>query len=211
MSKATVEKWWPIYLVGVFIGIGFGWLLATATANQHNKSETAIIMMDAFHSGWVPKALSLGETMDIKLASDSYASEIRVPLGTVVTFFFRNEIGSFELRESYETQYETYYTNKLGNNWEPEHAKMHDTLPAPRPSSVGTESAQIFSSRKIIQQDFQLEGYDLNVSLDNSTQGNIEVIEFVANQLGEFEFQCNKECGPGYELMIGKLVVTPKN
>lgn len=212
MSKATVEKWWPIYLVGVFIGIGFGWLLATATSNQQTNGASAIILMDAFHSGWVPQSISLTEKVDIKLAEGLHASEISVPLGTALILIFRNELGNYDLQENFESQYQPYFANKYGEDWDIIHADLHKpSMSGQNSPGSGSVEAQRFTRDEVNLQDFKLEGYNLNITLENTLRGNIKVVEFVADQLGEFKYQCHNVCFSDQEIMVGKLVVMPVN
>ncbi len=55
-----------------------------------------------------------------------------------------------------------------------------------------------------VNHSFMLKDYNLNVKLEpNKTQ----VIEFIADKTGTFQFRCAIPCGKGHRDMIGSLIV----
>lgn len=54
---------------------------------------------------------------------------------------------------------------------------------------------------------FKLEGYDIEV--DEVYPGKITVVDFVADQAGEFPFTCTRLCSAHHRDMTGKLIVAP--
>ncbi len=51
---------------------------------------------------------------------------------------------------------------------------------------------------------FSLPAYNINVVL---TPGKEEIVEFVADKSGEFEFACSVQCGAGHAGMRGKIII----
>lgn len=53
---------------------------------------------------------------------------------------------------------------------------------------------------------FELKAFDIN---QNLKKGDPTVIEFTADKVGTFEFNCSVFCGLGHRKMKGRLVVEP--
>lgn len=212
MVRDTIDKWWPVYLVGIFIGVGFGWLLSSAMTNQQTNAPKAVILMDAFHSGWVPQALSLGGNMEINLAKGEFGSEIRVPLGTIITFILRNDTNHDELHQSFDTLFQDYFASKVGEDWPERHEVLHaSTIPPSMLESPDDDTASVTPVSASLQQDFQLEGYQIQIVVPQDPLNNVKMVEFVADQPGEFKYQCFNMCMEDTKAMMGKLVVVSEN
>lgn len=193
--------------------MGFGWLLSTAMTHQQVNAPKAVILMDAFHSGWVPHGLSLAEGVVIHLAQGEFGSEIRVPLGTTVTFILRNDTDHSALHQSFDALFQDYLASKVGEDWPERHEVLHaSTIPPSMLESPDDDTTSVTPvSAPSQQQDFQLEGYQIQIVVPPDPLNNVKMVEFVANQLGEFEYQCVNLCMDDAGAMIGKLVVVPRN
>jgi heme/copper-type cytochrome/quinol oxidase subunit 2 len=66
------------------------------------------------------------------------------------------------------------------------------------------DTVEIHLTSQDVSHGFSISEYNINVT---TSEGNPQVITFVANQAGTFTYRCSVPCGPGHLNMKGTLIV----
>lgn len=227
LAKSRLAHWSFIFAVGLLLGSGLGWMGSSITLNLSSENlgptiEEAVVMIDAFHWGWVPNVLEPGAGVEAIVSMGGQGSEIHIPQGTRVKLILRNAGGNAQSHEIFEERFSEYFLGKYGEVWDTIHAAGHegigmvgedehdeseelhiDTNQPEPPSSV------TMANDPMMNHSFFLEGYNLQVNLPNDPENNVQFLEFTADKPGEFRFMCANFCGVGHDAMGGKLIIKP--
>lgn len=250
MDNQNTFVWVLILLAGLAAGAAFIWLssdslsvepaetahsdtdhghdedegVATPVAQPHTETEgnSAVILMDAFHWGWVPQVLQAGPGVEAVVGSGAQGSAIHIPLGTRVQLILRNAGGNSKLHQMFEDRFHDYFIEKYGEAWEMIHQAGHGASEEDSHEDEADAHAEGEDAHNdehdeseaghddadpMMQHAFLLEGYNLHTMLPNDPEHNISFIEFTADQPGEFRFMCVNFCGIGHDAMQGVLKV----
>lgn len=66
------------------------------------------------------------------------------------------------------------------------------------------ERVRIFATSRDVKHGIYIKEFKINVPVE---KGRVKVIEFTADQVGEFDILCSVYCGKGHHVMKAKLIV----
>ncbi len=244
MDHQNTIVWALILLAGIAAGAAFIWfggnsLSVETTDTAHSETDhieesattsgqqqievagaNAVILMDAFHWGWVPQVLQSSPGVKAVVAEGAQGSAIHVPQGTRVKLILRNAGGNSQLHQIFEERFHDYFIEKYGEAWEMMHQADHTSEDAHNEDADthneeetdGNDSHEEDAAAKAMMNHmFFLESYNIQGLLLNDPEHNIQFLEFTADIPGEFKFMCMNFCGMGHEAMQGVFIVSDMN